>query len=377
MRTSATLRTAGSWSRFRGWKQAGAGCSGTRACAATEAGPRSEAGSSCTAGTRREGARGMHGTARSGTSGWGTAGTLRAWAWTLEDGAASRSAGGGRRCKVSRTRAGLRHDHAARGGSFRLSDGSNLINGRLGNRSCSDWRRSSRWWNGGAPDNNRSGGRNGGYSRGCGFCNSSTSTRWRDYRRRARSCSSGGGDKGGSRAGLRHHSLGRGGFRGRLNWRRGFSSRTARSGGCSGFGWRSNSDGGGSRFCGRGFGGSLSLFALEDGFDGVAGLGNIGKAEGWLVLCGRGFGDATGAGSLGQQSAHFYSFIFFDGAGVRLLLGHADSGQSVKDFLALDLKFPCQIVDANFAHSVLCGPGDPDPGCSPARLAGHSSLKQK
>jgi hypothetical protein len=23
-----------------------------------------------------------------------------------------------------------------------------------------------------------------------------------------------------------------------------------------------------------------------------------------------------------------------------------------------------------------CGPGDPDPGCSPARLAGHSSLNR-
>jgi hypothetical protein len=45
--------------------------------------------------------------------------------------------------------------------------------------------------------------------------------------------------------------------------------------------------------------------------------------------------------------------MVLDGGRVRLLLGDADGCESVKNGPALDLQFPCKIVDANFAHSIL------------------------
>jgi hypothetical protein len=59
---------------------------------------------------------------------------------------------------------------------------------------------------------------------------------------------------------------------------------------------------------------------------------------------------------------------------MRLLLGDADRGQGVQDGPALDFKFPCKIVDANFAHCfLLLRAGDmPQPFFT--ALAGHNSL---
>jgi hypothetical protein len=51
---------------------------------------------------------------------------------------------------------------------------------------------------------------------------------------------------------------------------------------------------------------------------------------------------------------------------VRLWFRHANRNQSIQNRLALDFKFPRQIVDSNFAHPSLF--------ISPARLAVHISL---
>jgi hypothetical protein len=48
-----------------------------------------------------------------------------------------------------------------------------------------------------------------------------------------------------------------------------------------------------------------------------------------------------------------FRLVLLDGARVRLLLGDADRCQGVQNGLALDLQFPCKIVDANFAHLIL------------------------
>jgi hypothetical protein len=51
------------------------------------------------------------------------------------------------------------------------------------------------------------------------------------------------------------------------------------------------------------------------------------------------------------------SLIHFDGTGVRLLFRYADLEKNVEDFLALDLEFSGQIVDANLVlHSALFPP---------------------
>jgi hypothetical protein len=127
-------------------------------------------------------------------------------------------------------------------------------------------------------------------------------------------------------------------------------------------GWRR--DDGGRPWRG-GFGGGLSLFALEDGFERVAGLGDLGEVE-----PGRRFhagpGRRGGAAATMDVAAHLLGFILFDGTGVRLFLGDADRCQRVQNGLALDFQFPCQIVDSNFAHPSLFR--------FPAPLAVHISL---
>ena len=47
---------------------------------------------------------------------------------------------------------------------------------------------------------------------------------------------------------------------------------------------------------------------------------------------------------------HEYRFVFFNGAGVRLLLGHADFRQRIENGLALYFQLSCQIVNSNL-HS--------------------------
>ena len=42
--------------------------------------------------------------------------------------------------------------------------------------------------------------------------------------------------------------------------------------------------------------------------------------------------------------------IFVDRTGVSFLLGNAEPGQHVDDFVGGNLQLPCQLVDANFTH---------------------------
>jgi hypothetical protein len=60
-----------------------------------------------------------------------------------------------------------------------------------------------------------------------------------------------------------------------------------------------------------------------------------------LVVCGlRRTGSVPAAGTL-EVLAHPLGFVFFERTGVRLLLGHADSRQGIKDRPALDFQLAC------------------------------------
>ena len=50
------------------------------------------------------------------------------------------------------------------------------------------------------------------------------------------------------------------------------------------------------------------------------------------------------------MSPNLYSFVLFDGAGVRLFLGDTHQREHVEDRLALDFQFPGQIVNSNLTH---------------------------
>jgi hypothetical protein len=346
----------------------------------------------------------MHGPAcagsQRGTGAAGTSGCGRARA--LEDRPASGVCGAGSG-GVGWTRAGLRHDHAT--GRRRL--GRRSSSGRLGFRSgrCSGCRGcwgQCGWRCGGCGDR---GCCCSGYGRRCGSCRNG---RWldddRDRRRRrgycGRSrcrtddyrawgcCGAGDGrahrtggrgrrgcrscvDDGRGGAGLRHNPARRGrlvpgrwvsrrrwrgrccgcGRLSRSSGRRGARRSRGRSRGCCG--GRCGDGGPGDGRSGRpGLRGGFGLLALKDGLQGVPGLGHVREVEGRLGVSGRSGGcGRTGAAS--QIAAHLFGFVLLDGARVRLLLGDADRCQSIKNGLTLDLQFPCKIVDANFAHSIL------------------------
>jgi hypothetical protein len=107
------------------------------------------------------------------------------------------------------------------------------------------------------------------------------------------------------------------------------------------------------------------LLPFQDRLQSVTGLGDMGEVERSLRLHWRLARRAAAAPVL-EVVAHLLRFTGFDGAGVRLLLSHANCRQSVQNGPALDFKFPCEIIDSNFAHPSLF--------ISPARLAVHVSL---
>ena len=101
----------------------------------------------------------------------------------------------------------------------------------------------------------------------------------------------------------------------------------------------------------RGFGCGFGLLALEDGFKGVAGFGDLGEVKlrpvvGRLPACG------AASAAVPEVLPDPFGLVGFDGAGVGLS-GHADCFERVQDWPALDFQFPCQIVDSNFAHPSL------------------------
>jgi hypothetical protein len=100
---------------------------------------------------------------------------------------------------------------------------------------------------------------------------------------------------------------------------------------------------------------------LSNGFQHIPGLGNVRQVNLRLEFVGRrrGCARATAAAGrlLGKILLNALGFIYFDGTGVRFLLGDADLDKNVEDRLALDLKFSGQIIDTNLMlHSALFPP---------------------
>jgi hypothetical protein len=94
----------------------------------------------------------------------------------------------------------------------------------------------------------------------------------------------------------------------------------------------------------------------DDGFQDIAGLGNLRKID--LGLDAISFG-ATGtrrlSGGLGfagatDVSPHLLGLVLFNRTGMGLLLGDADFNQGIENDLALDFQLSGQIVDSNLTH---------------------------
>jgi hypothetical protein len=51
-----------------------------------------------------------------------------------------------------------------------------------------------------------------------------------------------------------------------------------------------------------------------------------------------------------QVRPHFFGFVFFERAGVSLLLGDSDYREHIQNGFALDFQFSCEIVDSNLTH---------------------------
>ncbi len=116
------------------------------------------------------------------------------------------------------------------------------------------------------------------------------------------------------------------------------------------------------------------LGSLRNGLQHIPGLGNVRQVDLRLEFVGRRRGRARAPAAAGRLLGKVFfdalGFIYFDGTGVRFLLGYADLGKNVEDRLALDLKFSGQIIDSNLMlHSALF-----PPSLCPVRLPVHSIL---
>ena len=56
------------------------------------------------------------------------------------------------------------------------------------------------------------------------------------------------------------------------------------------------------------------------------------------------------------MGSHLLRFVLLDRTGVRLLFGHPDERERVKNSLALDFQFPGEIVDSNLTHPAFLFP---------------------
>ena len=98
------------------------------------------------------------------------------------------------------------------------------------------------------------------------------------------------------------------------------------------------------------------LLLADDGFQNVAGLGNIGEIDLGLDLIGVGAArPGRPAGSLrcaggAEVGADFLRFVVFERTGMGLLLGDSDFRKYVENRFAFDFQLPGQIVDSNLAH---------------------------
>jgi hypothetical protein len=114
-------------------------------------------------------------------------------------------------------------------------------------------------------------------------------------------------------------------------------------------GRRSGDNGCGTRR--RGLGGCLCLLALEDGFECVSGLGNLGEVKLRLDV-GRPVRTGSTTVSAVEIVAHLLGLIGLDRTGMRLSRD-ANCFKRVQNRPALYFQFSCQIVDSNFAHPSL------------------------
>ena len=400
MRTATATRAGTRWARRFTWRRqrwsATHAGTGAKARALSKAGARTHSGTLTGAGRaagrrtggvhgaahagllRSTGATGASGTTRAGTEVAGTAGrsaiengtaTLDAARRALRAGRRCSGHGGRRRSAVQGARAGLRHDDATRG-----RWGGRGRRGRFNDRGCclrhdfeilrrcgGDRGRGSsglrRWWGcdhwrrrdhglrrsgDGAPFRRRRNGRAG---------HNGASGRTRGNGRRLRRSGNDGRTRRGRRSGNDRRSLAR--LRNNhARSRPGFSSRRRGSSSCcrsSGPGnmrtlrRRSGSSGccrtrrGGSP--GRRWRSHFLVALLENGFRHIADSVNLGPVNLRLrfsFVPGGAHGDAAAFQDMG---AHPLGFIRLNRAGVRLLFGHANCGESIKNFFALHLQF--------------------------------------
>jgi hypothetical protein len=83
----------------------------------------------------------------------------------------------------------------------------------------------------------------------------------------------------------------------------------------------------------------------------IAGLGDFGQIEFRPDLSGSGFLPGSGRARLGRKvPSYLFSLVNFDGAGMRLLFGHANFQQHIQDGFTLYFKLPGQIIDSNLRH---------------------------
>jgi hypothetical protein len=93
------------------------------------------------------------------------------------------------------------------------------------------------------------------------------------------------------------------------------------------------------------------VLALQNGFEGVAGLGHLGQVKlrpviDRLPACG------AASATVLEIVPDLFGLVGFDGTGVGLS-SHANCFERVQDWPALYFQFSCQIVDSNFAHPSL------------------------
>jgi hypothetical protein len=83
----------------------------------------------------------------------------------------------------------------------------------------------------------------------------------------------------------------------------------------------------------------------------IAGLGDFGQIEFRLDLSGSGSLPGNSRARLGRKiPSYLFSFVNFDGAGMRLFFCYANFQQDIQDGFALYFKLPGQIIDSNLRH---------------------------
>jgi hypothetical protein len=96
---------------------------------------------------------------------------------------------------------------------------------------------------------------------------------------------------------------------------------------------------------------------LGESLQHIAGTGNVGEVDlrlDAIALARRGPGTRAVALSLFlEMGTHFFRFVGFERAGMRLLGGDAGHNQGIQNRLALYFQLSCQIVNSNLAHPPL------------------------